>query len=243
MSILVASAGGLILDGEVVALASRDVTQLAPYGDGWLAVTDRSVVYEVGEDWSVEAVGTITGIDAIAAFDGRPVAGTEGAHLVAPDGIADTAFDEHPDRSSWYTPWGGPPTVRSLDEGPDGLRWVNVHVGGVLVDDGTGWRATMDVDNDVHQVIAHPSRPGTALCAAAIGLGWTTDGGATWQWSTDGLHARYARAVAGVGGGGGGGPPTPPYTGVAPVRRWWSARASAATTGTSTPFGSRPRWE
>ena len=57
----------------------------------------------------------------------------------------------------------------------------------------------MDVDNDVHQVIAHPAQPGSALCAAAVGLGWTVDAGHTWHWSTAGLHARYARAVAATG--------------------------------------------
>jgi len=199
MSILVASAAGLVLDGEVVALAGHDVTSLAHGGDGWLAVTDRSTIHSIDPEWHVETLGTIPGIDAIADFGGRAVAGVEDARLVAADGDPDTGFDGHPDRTSWYTPWGGPPTVRSLDEGPDGVRWVNVHVGGVVVDDGSGWRATMDIDNDVHEVIAHPSRPGTALCAAAIGLGWTTDAGDTWRWSTEGLHARYARAVAVVG--------------------------------------------
>ena len=199
MTILVASASGLVLDGEVVALEGRDVTSVARSRDGWLAVTDRSTVHMIDRDWRATTLATIPGIDAIAEFGDRAVAGVEGAHLVAADGEPDAGFDDHPDRRSWYTPWGGPPTVRSLDEGFDGFRWVNVHVGGVLVDDGTGWRATMDIDNDVHQVIAHPTRPGTALCAAAVGLGWTTDAGATWQWSADGLHARYARAVAAVG--------------------------------------------
>ncbi|HSM00870.1 MAG TPA: hypothetical protein VK960_00305 [Acidimicrobiia bacterium] len=198
MSILVATASGLVCDGETVALQGEDVTALAPRSHGWLAVTHRSEVHAIGPDWNVDLLGTISGIDAIAEFGGQPVAGTESARLfeVSGDARPDAAFDSAPDRSDWYTPSGGPPTVRSMAEGPDGLRWVNVHVGGVLVGDGSGWRPTMDVDNDVHQVIAHPRRPATAYCAAAVGLGWTTDGGSTWEWSTAGLHATYSRAIA-----------------------------------------------
>ena len=201
--ILVATAGGLVLDGEVVALSGRDVTGLVRAGDGgWFAVTDRSEVHAIARDWSAESLATAPGIDAIGMLGGQPAVGTEGAHLLVvnpSDAAPDPAFDEAPRRADWYTPWGGPPTVRSLDEGPDGLGWVNVHVGGVLVGDGGRWQPTMDVDNDVHQVVAHPDRHGTAFCAAAVGLGWTTDGGEVWRWSTSGLHARYARGVAVAG--------------------------------------------
>ncbi|MDP2623292.1 MAG: hypothetical protein Q8Q29_05805 [Actinomycetota bacterium] len=201
-SILIATADGLLLDGSPVAFEGRDVTSLALDGDGWLAVVDRSEIHSVTSGWSTKLLGRTDGVDSVAAFGGVATVGTESARIftIGPAGIqADNRFDNAPDRDDWYTPWGGPPTVRSLDEGPDGTRWVNVHVGGVLVDDGSGWRQTMDVDNDVHQVIAHPTRPGAALAAAAVGVGWSTDLGVTWDWSKDGLHAHYARAVA-VGG-------------------------------------------
>jgi hypothetical protein len=196
VSIVVASSMGLVLDGIVVALEGRDVTSLARGRNRWLAVTERSVVHAINDRWDVTTLGTIPGIDAISEFGGQAMAGVEEARLMTAEGEPDAAFDGLPDRASWYTPWGGPPTVRSLDEGPDGLRWASVHVGGVLVGDGERWRATMDIDHDVHEVVAHPTRERTALCAAAVGLGWTTDAGLTWQWSTDGLHARYCRAVA-----------------------------------------------
>lgn len=79
-----------------------------------------------------------------------------------------------------------------------GEIYVNVHVGGIPVssDGGSSFRPTIDVDADVHQVIAHPSQAGRALAATAIGLAETTDGGATWHVTEEGLHASYCRAVA-----------------------------------------------
>src|SRR5947207_10311236 len=66
-------------------------------------------------------------------------------------------FDKVEGRDGWYTPWGGPPDTRSMSEGPDGMLYVNVHVGGIPVStDGERFRPTIDVDADVHQVLAHP---------------------------------------------------------------------------------------
>ena len=83
----------------------------------------------------------------------------------------------------------------------DGTIHVNVHVGGVVRsrDGGTSWAPTVDIEADVHQVLAHPSRAEIVLVAAAEGLGVSRDGGDSWQFATAGLHAHYMRAV-GVGG-------------------------------------------
>ena len=107
-------------------------------------------------------------------------------------------FAEAPGRETWYTPWGGPPDVRSLARGPEGSLFVNVHVGGVLRwgPGAGGWRPTLDIDADVHQVVAHPTRPGVVLVAAAAGLGISEDGGGTWSFTIEGLAATYCRAVA-----------------------------------------------
>ncbi|HEX9977561.1 MAG TPA: hypothetical protein VGB41_02935 [Acidimicrobiia bacterium] len=201
-SIMVASGDGLHVDGSVVAFAGRDVTTLAPADGGWLAVTDRSEAHRVALDFSAVSLGTASAqIDSIASFGRTAVAGVGDARLEALDGSPqrDAAFDAAVGRDTWYTPWGGPPAVRSLDQGLDGRRWANVHVGGVLVGDDSGWRPTMDIDNDVHQVIADPVRPASAWAAAAVGLGWTTDGGASWSWTDEGMQASYARAVAVAG--------------------------------------------
>jgi photosystem II stability/assembly factor-like uncharacterized protein len=86
--ILVATASGLVLDGEVVALSGRDVTGLVHAGDGgWFAVTDRSEIHAITRDWSVESLATAPGVDAIGMLGGHPVVGTEG-WVVARDGLA-----------------------------------------------------------------------------------------------------------------------------------------------------------
>ena len=80
--------------------------------------------------------------------------------------------------------------------GQDGRLWVNVHVGGVWSsdDEGITWRGAVEPSADVHEVVADGD--GRVAVAAAVGFGWSTDGGATWAWSTDGLHGSYLRAVA-----------------------------------------------
>lgn len=127
--------------------------------------------------------------------------GASGAALfeLAGDGLRRVAsFDAAPGRAEWYTPWGGPPDVRSMAGDEEGRIYVNVHVGGVVCssDGGATWSDTMDIHADVHEVIADPQRPGHAYAATARGLAVTTDGAATWRFTSEGLHGSYARAVA-----------------------------------------------
>lgn len=58
------------------------------------------------------------------------------------------------------------------------------------------WHATIDVDSDVHEVVAHPVYANIVIAAAAIGLCISRDSGATWAVETEGLHAPYCNAVA-----------------------------------------------
>jgi len=73
---------------------------------------------------------------------------------------------------------------------------VNVHVGGIprSTDSGLTWRPTIDIDSDVHQVCAHPTRHDIVIAAA--GLCISRDAGATWTIEQQGLHAHYCSAVA-----------------------------------------------
>src|SRR5207249_1971591 len=79
-----------------------------------------------------------------------------------------------------------------------GTVYVNVHVGGVVRsrDGGRSWTPTVDIESDVHQVLAHPSRAEVVLAAAADGFGVSRDCGASWRFITEGMHAHYLRAVA-----------------------------------------------
>lgn len=108
------------------------------------------------------------------------------------------SFERVEGRDRWYTPWGGPPDTRSLTRATSGRIFANVHVGGIVrSDDGEIWEpAGISVDSDVHQVLAHPSRPNVVLAACAFGLALSDDGGDTWTFETEGLHAAYCRAVA-----------------------------------------------
>jgi hypothetical protein len=131
--------------------------------------------------------------------------GTEEAHLLrlGDDGVLAPveAFETIEGRETWFTPWGGPPAVRSIAQDLSRRLHANVHVGGIprSVDAGASWEPTIDIDADIHQVVAHPSEPDVVLAAGAVGLAVSVDGGASWRIEREGLHATYARAVAVAG--------------------------------------------
>ncbi|MGA2760560.1 MAG: hypothetical protein ABSF08_09610 [Candidatus Cybelea sp.] len=116
-------------------------------------------------------------------------------------------FDAVEGRDKWYAGTAivdgklmGPPLgVRSMAATCDGsVLLANIHVGGIprSTDAGVTWRPTIDIDSDVHQVCAHPSRPDLVIAAAAKGLCISRDGGATWTIEARGLHAPHCSAVA-----------------------------------------------
>jgi hypothetical protein len=131
--------------------------------------------------------------------------GTEEAHLLrlGDDSLLAPveAFEAIAGRDDWFTPWGGPPAVRSIARDLSGRLHANVHVGGIprSVDAGASWEPTIDIDADIHQVVAHPYEPDVVLAAGAVGLAVSVDGGASWRIEREGLHATYARAVAMAG--------------------------------------------
>jgi hypothetical protein len=195
MSILVGTDHGLrSLDGGVDRLTGQPV--IAVSGQ-WVLVGDRQLVpLASGVEVKVEGPRAL----CLLEVGERLYVGTAEARLFAgPSTTAELApvesFDRIETRDEWYTPWGAPPDTRSLAAGADGTLFVNVHVGGVwrAVDD--RWVEVISVDSDAHQVAADTER-GAVVAAAAVGFGRSLDGGATWDWTTDGLHASYCRAVA-----------------------------------------------
>jgi hypothetical protein len=118
MRVLVASQEGLHpFDDRGVArplqLAGRAVTALAPRGpELWAAVDGSELWYATGDEWN--HVTDLPGlrIASIAATDADVFAGSAEARLfrVVGDRLEPVAaFDRADGRSSWYTPWGGPP--------------------------------------------------------------------------------------------------------------------------------------
>src|SRR5262245_46580199 len=199
---VVGTADGLVgSDGEAWR-TGREVTAIAPYGPGWLVLVDGSDVVRVHGD-EVDALGSVegeTGRCLLGVEDGVLV-GTAHARLArVAEGACElvASFDGAPGRADWYPPWGGPPDTRSLTAAPDGRVFANVHVGGILrATDPVGeWSPTLDIDSDVHQVLADPLDAAHVVAATALGLAESRDGGDSWTFSTDGLHAAYSRAVA-----------------------------------------------
>ena len=184
---------------EVSALGVRD-------GEAWTVTERHAIVRRDPQGAWVEVARSDLELVSLVATSQGLFVGTEEAHLLrlGDDGGLDPvdAFETIEGRETWFTPWGGPPAVRSIAQDLSGRLHANVHVGGIprSVDAGATWEPTIDIDADIHQVVAHPSEPDVVLAAGAVGLAVSVDGGASWRIEREGLHATYARAVAVVRG-------------------------------------------
>jgi hypothetical protein len=193
--LLVGTADGLLdlaLDGTELRRTLPGADVLAVDGD-WAIADGWVMALESGAAIALDGVAP----RCVAALDGgRALVGTSDARVVevgGPEGPArDVLFDAVPTRSSWTTPWGGPPDTRSLARGADG-PYAGVHVGGVWRRGPAEWIEVVPAEADDHQVVAEGER---VAVAAAVGVGQSDDGGDTWVWSDDGLHAPYCRAAA-----------------------------------------------
>jgi hypothetical protein len=198
-SVLIGTTTGLVdaTAGRAVAHLGHDVVAVA---GPWAVVNGHEVVAADGRRAPPIEAARVACLAQLGG--GEVLAGTAGAHVYrAGDGTVErlVSFDDAEGRDRWYTPWGGPPAVRAIAVSPAGTVLANVHVGGILrSDDGCAtWRATIDIDLDVHQVVAGD---GPALAASAAGLAESRDDGLTWRVVDEGLESTYARAVAVSGG-------------------------------------------
>src|SRR5260221_305837 len=205
--------GGETPDQE---LGNQSIRALTPDGHGgaFAIVNGRSLRRRIPDGlWSTIAI-TEYDLACCAPVGDVIYVGTDDARILRVD--ADGAleqlrgFDAVAGRDTWYAGSAvingqrvGPPLgIRSITATPDGqVLLANVHVGGIprSTDGGATWQPTIDVDSDVHEVRAHPNRPGVVVAAAAIGLCASRDGGVTWNVEQEGLHASYCSAVAFVG--------------------------------------------
>ncbi|HEY1949200.1 MAG TPA: hypothetical protein VGG97_19485 [Bryobacteraceae bacterium] len=197
-------------------LANHSVRTLAADGHGGaFAIVDGRSLYRraPGGVWSTIAT---TEFDLACCVTVGDViyAGTDDAHVLRVSAAGEIeqlrGFDEVAGRDQWYAGSAvingkrvGPPLgIRSITATSDGaVLLANVHVGGIprSVDGGVTWQPTIDVDSDVHEVRAHPSRPDAVAAAAAVGLCTSSNGGATWVIEQAGLHALHCSAVAFAG--------------------------------------------
>jgi hypothetical protein len=192
--ILTGTADGLYqidLAGKVVrhALAGTEIRAVS--GD-WAIVDD--VVRSLSEDRALELPESLVPRCLLGGPGSTCVVGTSEARLFETDASGSRpieSFDDIPSRKDWSTPWGGPPDTRSIARGAKGLL-VNVHVGGVWRAVDGDWVEAVKADADGHQVVATEQ---SVAVAAAVGVGQSDDGGVTWSWTAEGLHAPYCRAV------------------------------------------------
>lgn len=196
MSLLIGTTNGLVrLDDGARILEGTRINHVIRDKDDWWAVDGRRRILRNGE-----VVSTLP--DRAMALCVQPTpetvwVGSDRGRLFALDQgeiTEDEFFGTAPGRDTWYTPWGGPPTVRSMTLDADRTLYVNVHVGGMLRYDDTGLIPTVDIDSDVHQVDAHPSRQGVVFAATGRGLAGTHNGH-DFEFRAEGLHAPYCRGV------------------------------------------------
>ena len=206
--VLVGTADGLHeLSGEArIALQGHGVDCIARDKSEWWAIADGREVWRSRADGEWSRVAGLEDLQANCVLPSPAglFVGTSEANLYALRGDAlepVRSFDEVAGRDSWFTPWGGPPDVRSMSADPAGAVYANVHVGGIArsVDGGTSWQPTVDIHSDVHQVLFEAGAS-LVLAASARGLGLSADGGESWRFDGDGLHGNYLRAVAVSGG-------------------------------------------
>lgn len=194
-------------------LAGQSVGALAPGGQARaLAIVDGHSLCRRAHngEWSTIATSEFQLACSVAVGDIIYV-GTDDARVlrVSVAGEIDQldGFAAVPGRDTWYAGSAlidgrlvGPPLgIRSITATSDGsVLLANVHVGGVprSTDGGMTWQPTINVDSDVHEVLAHPIYPGIVIAAAATGLCISRDSGVTWAVEKEGLHASHCTAVA-----------------------------------------------
>jgi hypothetical protein len=187
---------------EARSLEGTEVNALALAGDARYALANSATVFrDGGEGW--QEIAQVRDVRANCLLPGRAglIVGASEAQLLKEEGgqfVTLDTFESAPGRDEWYTPWGGPPDVRSLAEDEDGNLYCNVHVGGIVrsEDGGATWAPTIDIRSDVHEVT---TTTGKVIAATAWGLATSIDAGSSWEFDDRGLHATYARAVAVAG--------------------------------------------
>lgn len=187
--------------------AGTQVCCVAATADGGVVVDGGDLVVLAGDDRRRVGHGIEEPVHSLVVLAESPLSvllGTEGARLFRwTDGDARaervSSFDDLECREDWHTPWGGPPSVRSLARTTDGTVYADIHVGSIMcsTDEGVTWApVTPELHKDVHQVAVCPAAPSRVYANTANGVYVSADRGRSWSHRSAGFHARYGRAVA-----------------------------------------------
>ncbi len=169
------------------------------YEGGELALRSNGHTHNVHSD-VVESIECVTIIGEVPPL---VLMGTEAPHLYQ---ISDNgkpakrmiAFDQLNARDQWYTPWGGPASVRSIAHTGDWV-YADIHVGSIMrsPDRGTTWEPVKPtLHEDVHQVITSHLAETRVYANTADAVYVSEDHGNSWEHRASGLSARYGRAIA-----------------------------------------------
>src|SRR5680860_1100849 len=126
MELLIGTVSGVTgLGGERLLDGTR-VNHLARWNGGWWGVDDQARIWRDGEVAAVAPPDAT--LNCIAPTPAGVWVGADSARLFVLHGdelTEDEYFANAPDRDTWHTPWGGPPDVRSISYGPDGVLYIN----------------------------------------------------------------------------------------------------------------------
>ena len=179
------------LDGAMVSLSNGQAVVSA--------LSDGNLLVLSGDDEKRIPTGIEDPIASLLVIREDPLTlliGTdEGAYvyrLVGEEGPAErvVAFDELECRKDWYTPWGGPPAVRTFAKTQDGFCYADIHVGSIMRsnDEGISWEpVTPELHKDVHQVATCPADNNRVYANTQNGVYISPDRGNSWVNRIEGL--------------------------------------------------------
>jgi hypothetical protein len=110
-----------------------------------------------------------------------------------------SSFQKLPVRDKWFTPWGGPPAVRSIAGTKDGWIYADIHVGSIMRsrDNGENWEpVNPTLHRDVHEVVTCPSNNNMVYANTYRSVYISNDRGQTWYHRSGALNDRYGRGIA-----------------------------------------------
>jgi hypothetical protein len=102
-------------------------------------------------------------------------------------------------RDKWFTPWGGPPAVRSMAKTSDGWVYADIHVGSIMrsKDEGETWEPVVpELHRDVHEVKTSKSNPEMVYANTYNSVFVSYDRGDSWKHRDGVLKSRYGRGIA-----------------------------------------------